>query len=112
MRDTRRVVRADISQRQHRAVIEELAARSNCPIALVEKVYRRELARLEADARITRYLPLLASHRVRTLLRDTRAHQARHCIDGRDTTGSAGRGEIEQIDTCSYAYEDHAAWND
>jgi hypothetical protein len=57
----------------HRAAIQTLAERSQSPFALVEKIYRNELTQLEPHARITRYLPLVTSRRVRDLLRQSPA---------------------------------------
>jgi hypothetical protein len=53
----------------HRVTIQTLAERSHSPFALIEKMYRNELTQLERHARITRYLPLVTSRRVRDLLR-------------------------------------------
>jgi hypothetical protein len=55
----------------HRVVIQTLAERSHSPFALVEKMYRNELTQLESHARITQYLPLVATRRVRDLLRQS-----------------------------------------
>jgi len=56
----------------HRTAIQSLAERSHAPFEQVERMYRNELAQLESDARLTQYLPLLTSRRVRGLLRQLR----------------------------------------
>lgn len=55
--------------KSHRIAIQTLAERSHSPFELVEKMYRNELTQLESQARITQYLPLVTSRRVRDLLR-------------------------------------------
>jgi len=57
----------------HRSAVQSLAERSRSPLELVERMYRRELAQLASHARVTQYLPLLASRRVRDLLRHSHA---------------------------------------
>jgi len=56
----------------HRHAIQSLAERWHSPLDEVERLYRNELTELESCARITQYLPLLASRRVRDLLRHPR----------------------------------------
>jgi len=53
--------------------IEALAQETNRPYAEVKQVYEAELARLSSDARITDYLPLLASRRARASLTRARS---------------------------------------
>lgn len=57
------------SQERHLAAIKALAEASSLSLELVGKLYRTELARLEADARITQYLPLITARRTREQLR-------------------------------------------
>ena len=49
----------------HWHAIQTLAEHSHSPLDLVEQIYRTELIQLEMDARITQYLPLVTSRRVR-----------------------------------------------
>ena len=48
--------------------IEDLAQRTNRPVAEVRQIYEMELARLKVDARVTDYLTLFASRRAREIL--------------------------------------------
>lgn len=57
----------------HRRAIQTLAERSHASFEVVEGMYGHELSELRSHARITQYLPLLASRRVRDLLRHSRA---------------------------------------
>jgi len=55
---------------RHRDAIETLVQQhSQASPELVERLYRNELGRLEADARITHYLPVILSRKVRERLR-------------------------------------------
>jgi Protein of unknown function (DUF3562) len=56
----------------HRNAVLGLATYAQLPVELVADHYRRELAELEAHARITQYLPLIATRRVRERLRNHR----------------------------------------
>jgi len=53
----------------HQLAIQRLSERSHASLQDVEQMYLVELSRLESHARIKQYLPLLASRRVRELLR-------------------------------------------
>lgn len=55
---------------KHAAAIDALARESQMPIEHVEALYRIECAHLELAARITTYVPVIASRRVRVQLRD------------------------------------------
>jgi hypothetical protein len=57
---------------QHQHAIHALAEDWDSPQDLVEKMYWSELKRLEPEARVTQYLPLVTSRRVRELLRNNR----------------------------------------
>ena len=57
----------------HKFAIEALAIETHRPIARVRVVYEDVLARLKADARITDYLPVIASRRARETLRSSGA---------------------------------------
>jgi hypothetical protein len=67
----------------HRVAIRNLAERSHSPLALVEKMYRHELTKLESQARITRYLPLVTSRKVCDLLRQSPGRNYDHAVTGR-----------------------------
>ncbi len=53
----------------HMIAIRALAERSRSSFELVETIYRSELGRLEPQARILRYLPLVTSSLARDRLR-------------------------------------------
>ena len=55
--------------RSSRPPFEQLARESGCPLDLVLDLYERELVRLEHDARIRSYIPVLAMKRVRDALK-------------------------------------------
>jgi hypothetical protein len=60
---------------QHQNAIEALAEHWQSPRDVIEAMYWNEFARIEPGARITQYLPLVTSRRVRDLLRRrSRAH--------------------------------------
>jgi Protein of unknown function (DUF3562) len=56
----------------HRNAVLGLATVAHLPVELVADHYRRELTELEAHARITQYLPVIATRRVRERLRSQR----------------------------------------
>jgi len=56
---------------KHAAAIDALARESQVPVEEVEALYRIECAHLEVAARITTYVPVIASRRVRARLRHT-----------------------------------------
>jgi hypothetical protein len=51
--------------------VRELAQQTNTPIEEARAVYERELAALEADARVTMYVPVLAKRHARERLKGT-----------------------------------------
>ena len=53
----------------HLDAIKSLAKEANQPVEDVQAIYATELARLEAGARISDYLVVLTSKRVRQILR-------------------------------------------
>jgi hypothetical protein len=57
----------------HRNAVIGLAAEAHAPVELVADAYRRELLELRRDARITQFLPVIASRRVRQRLRQRHA---------------------------------------
>ena len=60
----------------HAHDIEVLAREAQVPFEDVAQLYARELAALTAGARITRFLPILTTRKVRALLRQ-RGHPQR-----------------------------------
>lgn len=60
----------------HERAIEALAQQSHVSIAQVTQLYKRELAALKVGARITGFLTILTTRKVRELLRQ-RSHPAR-----------------------------------
>jgi hypothetical protein len=54
----------------HRAAMELLAKESAAPIDQVQTLYEAELSRLEAEARIKSFVPVLVNRRVRAALRN------------------------------------------
>lgn len=51
------------------ATAEAIAKETETDVELVQKIYKEELTTLATDAKITQYLGVLASRRVRLLLR-------------------------------------------
>ena len=56
-------------QKKDRAVTEEIAKETNTSVEEVQKIYAEELSELASDAKITQYLGVLASRRVKMRLR-------------------------------------------
>ena len=61
---------------KHERAIEALAQQSHVPIDHVAQLYERELAALTVSARITGFLSILTTRKVREILRQRR-HLAR-----------------------------------
>jgi hypothetical protein len=59
---------AEMPKSQQTTVLD-MAAEARLPVEFVADAYRRELSELTRTARITQYLPVLASRRVRRRLR-------------------------------------------
>jgi hypothetical protein len=55
--------------KSQQTTVKDMAAEARVPVELVADAYRRELTELKRTARITQYLPVLASRRVRRRLR-------------------------------------------
>lgn len=53
----------------HRAAIESLAQESSLSVEVVREIYESELSNLESEARVTQFLPLITSRKVREVLR-------------------------------------------
>ena len=60
----------------HRTAVIRLAAEAHVAVELVADAYRRELLELERDARITQFVPVIASRRVRHHLRRRNASKS------------------------------------
>ena len=63
------VSRQSSMQKKDRAVTEEIAKETNTSVEEVQKIYAEELSELASDAKITQYLGVLASRRVKMRLR-------------------------------------------
>ena len=61
---------------RHERAIEALAQQSDVPIDHIAELYERELAALTVSARITGFLSILTTRKVREILRQRR-HPAR-----------------------------------
>lgn len=57
------------SNKNDRSYTEAIARETETDVEVVQKIYREELSLLATDAKITQYLSVLASRRVRMLLR-------------------------------------------
>lgn len=55
--------------RTHDAGLDALALKVHAPLEAVKRVYDCEFERLQRDARIRQYLPVLATRHVREILR-------------------------------------------
>jgi len=55
--------------KQDRAATEAIAKETDTSVDVVEEIYKQELNSLSSDAKITQYLGVLASRRVRLKLR-------------------------------------------
>jgi hypothetical protein len=63
------IIRSQSVDANDRATTEAIAKETQTDVELVEKIYTEELSSLANDAKITQYLGVLASRRVRLLLR-------------------------------------------
>jgi hypothetical protein len=61
--------RAFASTKNHQSSKEAIAEETHTSIAEVEKIYEQELTQLASDAKITQYLGVLTTRRVRARLR-------------------------------------------
>lgn len=64
---------------RHEHAIEALACQEHVPIEYVAQLFERELALLAVGARITPFLPILTTRKVRDLLRQ-RHHPVHHLV--------------------------------
>ena len=55
--------------KSQQTTVKDMAAEAHVPVEVVADAYRREMTELKRTARITQYLPVLASRRVRRRLR-------------------------------------------
>ncbi|MGH8177431.1 MAG: DUF3562 domain-containing protein [Steroidobacter sp.] len=62
--------RAFSGSKNHQTTKEAIAEETHTPVDEVAKIYDEELSALAADAKITQYLGVLASKRVRMKLRE------------------------------------------
>lgn len=62
-------IRSHDAADHHHSTAEAIAKETETDVELVQKIYKEELTTLATDAKITQYLGVLASRRVRLLLR-------------------------------------------
>jgi hypothetical protein len=62
-------IRPSSKQKSARAVAEAIARETHAPVEDVQKLYEEELNELAHEARITQYLGVLASRRVKERLK-------------------------------------------
>ena len=63
------LIRPASSSNNDRVTTEAIAKETHTDVEIVQEIYRQELSTLASDAKITQYLGVLASRRVRLLLR-------------------------------------------
>ncbi|HEY5806646.1 MAG TPA: DUF3562 domain-containing protein [Povalibacter sp.] len=63
------VIRSSSNHANDRATTEAIARETETDVEVVQEIYQQELSVLANDAKITQYLGVLASRRVRLLLR-------------------------------------------
>ena len=63
------VIRSSADQASDRETTEAIAKETETDVEIVQEIYEQELSSLANDAKITQYLRVLASRRVRMLLR-------------------------------------------
>ena len=63
------LIRSHSAATNDRATTEAIAKETQSDVELVQKIYKEELSSLANDAKITQYLGVLASRRVRMKLR-------------------------------------------
>lgn len=63
------LIRRFASSKNHQTTKEAIAQETHTSIDEVERIYEQELSELASDAKITQYLGVLASKRVRMKLR-------------------------------------------
>ena len=63
------LIRSQSAVTNDRATTEAIAKETQSDVELVQKIYKEELSSLANDAKITQYLGVLASRRVRMKLR-------------------------------------------
>ena len=62
-------IRSTSNHANDRATTEDIARETETDVEVVQEIYQHELSVLANDAKITQYLGVLASRRVRLLLR-------------------------------------------
>jgi hypothetical protein len=55
--------------KDHSAAVEQLAADSNWPVPVVERMYQQQVSLLKQEATVDTYIDLLAERKVRETLR-------------------------------------------
>lgn len=63
------LIRPLASNANHRSSTEAIAKETETDVEVVQEIYDHELSTLASEAKITQYLGVLASRRVRMLLR-------------------------------------------
>ena len=63
------------SQTKHESTIEALAHETGLPVSHIHELYFGEHAKLDAQARIKNYLPVITRTRVREIVRKRAAHR-------------------------------------
>ena len=61
--------RSQVAHHNDPSATEAIAKETETDVELVQKIYEEELSSLASDAKITQYLGVLASRRVRLMLR-------------------------------------------
>src|SRR6516164_378574 len=77
------------THRQH--IVAELAQELDIPAEQVDCAYQRELGRLEVEARIHEFVPLLAARKVRSVLK----HKPSRPVEHRVSDGQLARHQQE-----------------
>ena len=71
-------MRSKPSKHSHQqGAFESIASESQVPVSDVSRLYSNELARLETDAQVSAFLPIIAIRHVRDSLRIARAGMTR-----------------------------------
>ncbi len=61
--------RSQVAHQNDHSATEAIAKETETDVELVQKIYEEELSSLASDAKVTQYLGVLASRRVRLMLR-------------------------------------------
>jgi len=63
------LIKTSLSAKKNVLATEQIAEETDTSVEVVQEIYEQELSALASDAKITQYLGVLASRRVRMLLR-------------------------------------------